>query len=74
MNRLNNILNIVIGCFIGIFIGTSLYQVWDYKTHPNLYALTSAPWYTSILMSGALTAVVVIVAVIIKILINNKVK
>ena len=46
-NRLNRILNIIMGSVVGVFIGYGLYSVWDYKTHPGLYAMQSAPWDTS---------------------------
>ncbi len=74
MKKLNNLLNIVIGASIGTFIGGCIYQFWNYKTHPDLYAMASAPWYTSILVRGSIIAVIVIVAIIVKILIRKKIK
>lgn len=71
MKRLNQLLNILIGTFIGVFIGHGIYVYWDFKTHPDLYAAWSAPWYTSILVYGAFTFVVVVVAVIAKIIIKK---
>ena len=50
MKKLNHILNIIIGAFVGVFIGHGIYVYWDFKTHPDLYAVRSAPWYTSILV------------------------
>ncbi len=71
MKRLNQFLNILIGAFVGVFIGHGIYVYWDFKTHPDLYAAWSAPWYTSILVYGAFTLVVVVVAVIAKIIIKK---
>ena len=74
MNRLNNILNIIVGSFVGVFIGHGIYVLWDFKTHPGLYAMQSAPWYTSILVYGAFTLVVLLICFAIKAIIRNKQK
>ncbi len=71
MKKLNNFLNILIGAFVGVFVGRGIYVYWDFKTHPDLYAVQSAPWYTSVLVSGAVTLAVVVVAVIAKIIIKK---
>ncbi len=49
-DKINNFLNCLIGAFIGVFLARSVYTYWDYKTHPELYAVSSAPWYTTILL------------------------
>ncbi len=74
MKKINAILNVVIGAFVGVFIGRSIYVYWDFKTHPDLYAAQSAPWYTSILVSGAFTVIVVLLAFIIKLVIRKYMK
>ena len=56
LRKLNCFLNIVIGSFIGVFIGFGIYKFWHFKTYPNLYAMQSAPWYTELLLDGALVA------------------
>ena len=55
MKKLYQILRTAIWCVVGVFAGTSVYQYIDYRQHPGLYALTSAPWYTSIQISGIFT-------------------
>ncbi len=70
MKKLNTILNIMMGSCIGVFIGMSIYQCYDYYSHPGLYELTSAPWYTSILLHGVVTAVVLVICAIIKVIIK----
>jgi len=72
--KLNTILNCIIGSFIGVFIARSIYTYWDYKTHPDLYAVTSAPWYTVIQIFGGIVAIIVVIAVILKIIIRKKIK
>ena len=74
MKTFNRILNIIIGAFVGVFIGNGIYVFWDYKVHPDLYAMRSAPWYTSILFVGIETAVVLVIAIIIKLIIRQKLK
>lgn len=74
MKQLNRILNTIIGTFVGVFIGHGIYVFWDFKTHPDLYAMQSAPWYTSILFYGIVTAIILLVAVIIKWIIRRKLK
>ncbi len=54
------ILRILMGCSIGVFIGTALYRYLDYRTHPMIYASWSAPWHTTLILPGLLTAVVLI--------------
>ena len=72
LRKLNCFLNIVIGSFIGVFIGFGIYEFWHFKTYPNLYVMQSAPWYTELLLDGALVAVVVVVCIILKLIIWRK--
>lgn len=69
---LNTVLNCIIGSFIGVFLARSVYVYWDYATHPDLYAISSAPWYTSIQIFGIIVAIIVGVAMVLKILIRKK--
>lgn len=74
MKRLNHLLNIILGACIGVFIGRSLFRWWDYSAHPSLYAMQSAPWYTSILLHGAVTAAVALAILLIKLVLQKKTK
>ena len=74
LKQLDRILNIIIGAFVGVFIGHGIYVFWDFKTRPDLYVVRSAPWYTSILLYGIVTAILLLVAVIIKWIIWRKLK
>ena len=74
LRKLNCFLNIVIGSFIGVFIGFGIYKFWHFKTYPNLYAIQSAPWYSELLLDGALVAVVVVVCIILKLIIRKNSK
>lgn len=72
LKRWNRNLNIIIGSFIGIFIGNSLYKYYDYKKHPSLYEIQSAPWYTSIQIDALVIGTVILIMLIFKILIKKK--
>ena len=74
MKRLNTILNTIIGAFVGVFTGHGIFVVWNYKTNPELYAVQSAPWYTSILVYGAFTVVVLLVCLVMKAIIKYRQK
>lgn len=72
MKKINTILNTIMGAFSGVFVGHGIYTVWDFKTHPELYAMQSAPWYTSIVVYGICTLVIVMICIVAKIFIKNK--
>ena len=61
-----------IGAFIGVLVGSGIWKYWDYKKHPDIYALNSAPWYTGLLLNGIVTLVIVIICLIIITVIKRK--
>ena len=71
--KINQILNIIMGSFIGVFIGSGLYKYWDFQKYPDLYVIQSAPWYTSILINGLLTLVLLAVCMIVKVILIEKI-
>ena len=68
MKKLNKMLNIIIGAVMGVFVGRGLYVAWNFKTHPEFYAMQSAPWYTSILVDGVFTLIVLLICIVIKVI------
>lgn len=58
----------------GRFFGTSIYQYIDYRRHPDLYALTSAPWYTSIQIDAIFTVTVVLLLLLAMQIVKRKMK
>ena len=52
MKKIYNILKVVLYCIVGNFLGSSFYQYYDYKMHPDVYIIRSAPWYLSIQISA----------------------
>lgn len=74
IKKLNQIINIIIGSSVGVFVGYGIYVFWDYRTHSDLYAMQSAPWYTSIFVYGIVMLIFVAVAVIAKLIIRKNIK
>ncbi len=74
MKKIYNFLMILLWSFIGVFIGTSLYRFYDFKAHPELYAMISAPWYLSIQLNAILTAIIVLILFVITRVIKKKIK
>lgn len=66
MKKVYDFLGILIGVDIGVFLGRVIYTFWEYKTFPGLYAIQSAPWYTSILIYGCFTVVSVAVLLLVR--------
>ena len=66
MKTVKKIINTVMGAFVGVFIGHSAYVIWNCKKQPELYVMQSAPWYTSILVYGGFTLVVLVIGIWIK--------
>lgn len=71
-DKINTFLNCLMGAFFGVFLARSVYTYWDYKTHPELYAVSSAPWYTTILLYGIVSSGVILTAFIAKLMIGKK--
>ena len=74
MKRLNAVLNTVAVAFICAFIGYGIYVALDFKAHPELYNVQSAPWYMSILLYGICTVAVMLTCFWIKTIIKHKQK
>ena len=66
MKKINKFLNNFMGAFTGVFIGRSAYVIWNYKMHPQRYAMQSAPWYTGILVNGVITLVVLMICFLLR--------
>ena len=74
MKKLYQILMTAILCVVGVFAGTSVYQYIDYRQRSDLYALTSAPWYTSIQIGAVFTVVVVLILLLAMRIVKQKMK
>lgn len=74
LTKLNRLLNIIMGAQVGVFIGHTLFTYFHYRNHQDLYAAQSAPWYTSIIMYGTVTAIVLLIAIVLKYIVKKKFK
>ena len=72
--KINNVLNIIMESFVGVWIGHGIFTYWDYKTHPDLYFINSAPWYTSTLIYGAVVLAILAICILIKFMIRKGMK
>ena len=62
----------VIIASIVVFIGSCIYQYTDYKQHPEIYMLNSAPWYTGLLIQGAISLLIVLICIIVLVITGRK--
>lgn len=74
MKKLYNTLKVALWCVVGVFAGTSVYQYIDYHQRPGLYALTSAPWYTSIRIDAIFTVTVILLLLLAMQIVKRKMK
>jgi len=70
--KLDSILNTIMATFVGVFIGHSIYKYYHYIKFPDLYKLQSTPCYTSIIIYGIITAILLTISAILKSLIKQK--
>lgn len=64
--KIQRILNIIMSCFVGVFIGSGLYRYWHFRKYPELYFIQSAPWYTSIIVQGLLTLILLAICILLQ--------
>ncbi len=72
--KIQRILNIIMSCFVGVIIGSGLYRYWHFRKYPELYFIQSAPWYTSIIVQGLLTLILLAICMIIKVIFMEKIE
>lgn len=71
MQKAKQILNILMGSLTGVFIAYGIYVIWNMKIHPEVYAMQSAPWYTSILLYGVVTFIVLTACLLLKVMLKH---
>lgn len=74
MKKLYDFLRILQWTFVGVFLGRTGYTFWHYKTHPEFYAMQSAPWYLSVEIQAVFTVAVVLVLLLLRWAIQKKLK
>ncbi len=73
-NKINKILSILIIVVVVGFLASSIYSYYQYTNNPDLYMVQSAPWYTSIQITGIFALIVVAIAIAIKLVIKKRIK
>ena len=73
MKKLYSVLSTFLWCTVGAFICRCIYQIYDYIHYRELYETYSAPWYTGILLSTVITAMIVIICLILMYFIKRKI-
>lgn len=64
LKKIRSFLKAFIFVDIGGFVGKSLFVFYHYKRYPGFYAMQSAPWYTEILATALVTAIIVTITLI----------
>lgn len=74
LQRMNLFISFIMDCFIGAFFGYGIYVYLQYRGEPELFAAQSAPWYSSIIVDGIITLIMMTVCIISKVIIRRKMK
>ena len=74
MKKLNTIMGVIAGSTVGLFIIHTLWVRWHYYAHPDIHIVTSAPWYTVLLLTGPLTVLALAGELIIYLLLRRHFK
>ena len=74
MKKVTRILHTIMNTVVTFFICRSVFYIWDYIAHPEVYVVQSAPWYTAMLLLGIYTLFVVVVCSVIKVVIKCRMK
>lgn len=65
MKRAKRVLNITVSTTVGVCLGSWLFFWWDYHKNPDLYAMTSFPWYTRMIPGTAIAGGLILAEVLI---------
>ncbi len=70
MSKIKSVLNVIMTFSLCYYAGHAVFVIWEHKISPELYAIQSAPWYTSILVNGIIILVIVVICALIKLILN----
>lgn len=73
MKKIYRLAKILFYSNIGAFIGRALYEVFWYRNHPEIYVMTSAPWYTNLLVYGIFAALIAAVLGAVLLILKKKI-
>ena len=72
MKQLDSFLHTLFWFAPGMFAGIALETYLDVQNHPGLYEMQSAPWYTKLLLHGAVCLTVMAAAWVLRRIIRKK--
>ena len=59
---------------LGALVGKFLAEYFHYKRYPGFYATMSTPWYTQIIFSAIITAIIVAITLVAYIILGHIIK
>lgn len=74
MKKAREFIKFFIFAELGIAAGKSIAAYSHYKRHPKYYETLSSPWYTQLLASLLITAIIVVISVIVYMVLGKIIK
>lgn len=71
MIKMKKMLNAVMSVCLGYYIGHFIFVLWNHYRQPEIYAMQSAPWYTSLWVYGIVVLAVIGICILIKLILNH---
>ena len=65
-------LTAMISCVFAAFLGYFGYSLFHYLKSPELYLVQSAPWYTGVLLYGAVALFIILPCTVLKLILYRK--
>ncbi len=72
MKQLDSFLHTLLWFAPGMFAGIARETYLDVQNHPGLYEMQSAPWYTKLLLHGAVCLIVMVAAWVLRRMIRKR--
>ncbi|MBR1863829.1 MAG: hypothetical protein IJ806_07070 [Ruminococcus sp.] len=74
MIKLAHFIDILIGLMAGLFAGLFIGAVHEHRFYAWIMKINATPWYTSLVLEGAICAVMIIILVAARVLLHRLVK
>ncbi len=71
MRRLQIGLTAMIVSILASFSGYTAYSFWHYLTYPEVHLAESAPWYTGVILYGAIALLTIIICTLLKLILRR---
>ena len=70
MLKIKRILNAIMSVCLGYYVGHCIFVFWKHYRYPEIYAMQSAPWYTSLWVNGLMVLAIMLICTIAKIILK----